>query len=76
MSEHDPDIDVDAIRWFKSSRSIGAGACVELGRYGALIALRNSRKPATVLLFTRDEISAFLFGARAEEFDHLLDDES
>lgn len=73
MSDNLTETELDAIRWSKASFSMGTGACVELGRHGELIALRNSRSPSTVLLFTRAEVSAFLYGARANEFDHLLD---
>lgn len=76
MSDNLTESDLDSIRWFKSSWSMSAGACVELGRYRSQIALRNSREPESVLLFTRDEIRAFLHGAQRQEFDHLLDDDS
>jgi hypothetical protein len=61
------------LRWVKAARSLSNGACVELARDGDLIALRNSRDPGTELRYTRDELAAFLDGARRGEFDHLLD---
>jgi Domain of unknown function (DUF397) len=52
---------------------------VQPGRYGYFatlpdgeIAARNSRHPpGPALIYTRAEISAFLAGARADEFDDL-----
>ena len=48
------------------------GACVELAADGELIALRDSKKPGTVLRFTKAEVSAFVDGATRGEFDSLL----
>lgn len=61
------------LAWKKATASIGANACVELAVDGHLIALRNSREPDLSLSFTPAEIAAFLAGAKAGEFDHLLD---
>nr|WP_219416707.1 DUF397 domain-containing protein [Pseudonocardia nigra] len=60
------------LRWIKSSRSIGANACVELAPHGDLIALRDSKNPDVHLLYTHAEMDAFLYGAKRGEFDHLL----
>ncbi len=62
-----------ALNWIKAGKSIANGACFELARDGDLIALRNSRDPNTKLRYTRDELAAFLDGAKRGEFDHLLD---
>jgi hypothetical protein len=59
--------------WIKSTYSIGAGACIELAVANDGIALRNSRDPGNVLLFTPEEVIAFLRGVRAGEFDHLVE---
>jgi hypothetical protein len=58
--------------WVKASRSYGHGECVELAADGEMIRLRDSKDPATHLLFTRREIEAFVDGARRGEFDHLI----
>jgi hypothetical protein len=59
-------------KWIKSAASSGGDACVELSSHGDSIALRNSRQPATILHFTKDEIRAFVSGARGGEFDALV----
>ena len=59
--------------WIKSSLSMASGACVELALAGDRVALRDSKNPTVApLLFTRAEISAFLYGAKRGEFDRLL----
>ena len=61
--------------WRKSTASNPSGNCVELavlpdGRVG----MRNSRFPrGPRLIYTRDEIAAFVRGVRAGEFDDLVD---
>jgi len=62
------------LRWQKSRRSNPSGNCVEMARLpeGA-IALRNSRHPdGPALVYTVDEIAAFLLGARDGDFDNLV----
>jgi hypothetical protein len=60
----------------KATASMGAGACVQLARDGDMIALRDSKSPETPPLhYTRQEIAAFLDGARSGEFDHLTVDQ-
>jgi hypothetical protein len=64
------------LRWQKSRRSNPSGNCVELaelpGRTG--IAVRNSRHPeGPALIYTVDEIVAFVLGARDGDFDNLVD---
>ncbi|MEV1146148.1 DUF397 domain-containing protein [Micromonospora sp. NPDC049799] len=64
------------LRWQKSRRSNPSGNCVELAELpgGAGIALRNSRHPeGPALIYTVDEIAAFVLGARDGDFDHLID---
>lgn len=60
------------VEWRKSSRS-DAGTCVELGRFpDGSVGVRNSNQPdAGLVRFTPAEISAFLHGAKAGEFDDL-----
>ncbi|MFD5512980.1 DUF397 domain-containing protein [Streptomyces sp. NPDC127051] len=59
--------------WVKSSASVGNGNCVEVAALaGGTVAMRNSRFPdGPALVFTADEIEAFLRGAKGAEFDHL-----
>jgi hypothetical protein len=67
--------DLDAVPWQKSRRSNPSGNCVELGLLpgGRGVAVRNSRDPhGPALIYTRDEILAFLGGVRDGDFDHLL----
>jgi hypothetical protein len=64
-----------SLAWRKSRRSNPSGNCVEMaalpGRSG--IAVRNSRHPdGPVLVYTRDEVVAFLQGAKEGEFDDLV----
>ena len=60
--------------WRKSRRSNPSGNCVELGEVASgEIAVRNSRHPnGPALIYTRDEIAAFILGARDGDFDHLI----
>ncbi|MBB6440150.1 DUF397 domain-containing protein [Streptomyces candidus] len=64
----------DAV-WIKSSDSTGNGNCVELaGLPGGAVAMRNSRFPeGPALVFTAEELVAFLAGAKRAEFDALID---
>lgn len=61
-------------RWRKSKYSGAMGNCVEVATLGSgEIAVRNSRFPeGPALVYTRDEIAAFLAGAKDGEFDDVL----
>ncbi|CAM05774.1 uncharacterized protein DUF397 [Saccharopolyspora erythraea NRRL 2338] len=63
----------DAV-WRKSRHSGAVGNCVELAPLvDGDIAVRNSRYPeGPALVYTRDEIAAFLSGAKDGEFDDLI----
>ena len=64
-----------ALAWQKSRRSNPSGNCVELASLpdGAGVAVRNSRYPdGPALIYTRDEIVAFLAGAKDGDFDNLI----
>jgi hypothetical protein len=60
-------------RWRKSSFSGAEGECVESALLpDGSIAVRNSKNPAAgTLHFTRAEISAWVKGCKAGEFDDL-----
>lgn len=63
------------VTWQKGSRSNPSGNCVELAELpgGAGIAVRNSRDPeGPALIYTADEIAAFVLGAKDGDFDNLL----
>jgi hypothetical protein len=57
----------------KSSASNGNGQCVEAASLGGgRIGVRDSKDPdGAMLVFTAEEWSAFLAGARSGEFDRL-----
>jgi hypothetical protein len=63
-----------ALIWRKSRRSNPSGNCVELARLpGGGIAVRNSRDPhGPTLIYTADEIAAFVAGVRDGDFDDLV----
>ncbi|MFD7894058.1 DUF397 domain-containing protein [Streptomyces sp. NPDC059743] len=67
-----PDASTLDVEWQKSSASTGDGNCVEVATHGDGIAVRHSKVPnGPALIFTRDEIAAWLDGAKSGEFDHL-----
>lgn len=61
--------------WRKSRRSGAVGNCVELASIGGGdIAVRNSRNPqGPALIYTRDDMTAFVAGVKDGEFDGILD---
>ena len=67
--------ELPAVSWQKSARSNPSGNCVELAVLpgGAGIAVRNSRDPdGPALVYTLQEIRAFILGAKDGDFDHLI----
>jgi uncharacterized protein DUF397 len=60
--------------WRKSRSSGALGNCVEVASLtSGDIAVRNSRFPeGPALVYTRDEMAAFLAGAKDGEFDDVL----
>lgn len=62
------------VNWRKSAHSNPSGNCVEFAEPSAgEVAVRNSRDPhGAVLTCTRAEFAAFVAGAKAGEFDDLL----
>lgn len=75
MSDTKPDpaeLDFSGVTWEKSPFSGGNDNCVEFGVFGALVAMRDSKRPErTPLVFDRGEIAAMIAGAKAGAFDHL-----
>jgi hypothetical protein len=61
--------------WTKASASTGNGQCVEFRALpSGRIAVRDSKNPDGIaLVFTREEIEAWLAGAKAGEFDRFAD---
>nr|WP_216217737.1 DUF397 domain-containing protein [Amycolatopsis aidingensis] len=62
------------VTWRKSKYSGAVGNCVEVATLDSgEIAVRNSRFPSgPALVYTREEIAAFLAGAKDGEFDDVL----
>ncbi|MGH3802076.1 MAG: DUF397 domain-containing protein [Pseudonocardiaceae bacterium] len=62
-----------AVMWRKSKHSGQLGNCVEAASLeSGDIALRNSRYPSgPVLIFSRDEMTASLIGAKDGEFNEV-----
>ncbi|MGH3788472.1 MAG: DUF397 domain-containing protein [Pseudonocardiaceae bacterium] len=65
--------ELDRVTWHKSRHSGQLGNCVEAAVLaGGDVAMRNSRDPhGPALIFTRDEMAAFLAGAKDGEFDDI-----
>ena len=64
---------ISDVTWFKSERSNQSGNCVEVAELpDGSVAVRNSRDPhGPALVYTRDEIAAFIGGAKDGDFDAL-----
>ncbi|WP_079194273.1 DUF397 domain-containing protein [Streptomyces sp. CB02923] len=65
--------ELSGVTWQKGSTSLGDGNCIEVAALpGGGVAIRNSRHPdGPALVFTTDELAAFVAGAKGSEFDHL-----
>jgi uncharacterized protein DUF397 len=66
--------ELTGVMWRKSRHSGQLGNCVEATVLdGGDVAMRNSRYPGgPALIFTRDEMAAFLAGAKDGEFDDVV----
>ena len=58
----------------RTGRSNPSGNCVEMAELpSGEIAVRNSRDPeGAILVYTREEVEAFVGGAKDGDFDHIL----
>jgi hypothetical protein len=66
---------LSSVTWQKSQRSNPSGNCVEMGTLpdGSGIAVRNSRDPeGPALIFTFEEIAAWVGGAGDGDFNNLI----
>jgi hypothetical protein len=65
---------LSGVAWRKSRYSGAVGNCVEVAPLtDGEIAVRNSRFPSgPALIYTREEIAAFVAGAKDGEFDDVL----
>ena len=63
-----------AVAWRKSSASNPSGDCIEVAALDSgAVAVRNSRDPeGPALIYTPDEMAAFLMGAKDGDFDDLI----
>jgi hypothetical protein len=59
----------DSIQWRRSSRC-ESGSCIEVAQFDGMIAMRDSKDVAgPMLIFSVEEWTAFLAGARNGDFD-------
>ena len=58
------------VHWYKSSRSAGNGACVEVAELPSMMAVRDSKDPdGPVLRFDTGAWRSFIAAVRAGTFD-------
>ncbi|WP_433598476.1 DUF397 domain-containing protein [Nocardia sp. CA-135953] len=64
-------IDLSGAKWFKSSRSKDAQACVEVAHLdGGMVGVRDSKdRTGAALVFSPAEWDAFAAGVKEGEFD-------
>ncbi|MFH8385394.1 DUF397 domain-containing protein [Kitasatospora sp. NPDC018058] len=60
--------------WQKSSYSASSDNCVEVRAIDGLIEFRESDEGDVIVRMTSPKFAAFLQGAKAGEFDHLIAD--
>ncbi|MBD0670167.1 DUF397 domain-containing protein [Streptomyces sp. CBMA156] len=61
------------LNWQKSSFSSDQANCVEIASAGELVYIRESDDPTTVVTTTHAKLHAWIRGAKAGEFDHLIE---
>jgi hypothetical protein len=67
--------DYAQLPWYKSSRSAGNGACVEVAPLPSAMAVRDSKDPdGPVLCFSAGSWRLFIADVRTGTFDSTLDD--
>lgn len=60
-----------SIEW-RTSRRCDSNTCVEMASVGGAVAMRDGKDPnGAVLIFSRDDWTAFVAGVRAGEFDWI-----
>lgn len=66
--------DLTGVQWHKSRYSGAVGNCVEVASLDSgEIAVRNSRFPSgPALVYTQEELAAFVAGAKDGEFDEFV----
>jgi hypothetical protein len=58
------------LHWYKSSRSAGNGACVEIATLPSAVAMRDSKDPTgPILSFDAESWRAFIAAVRGGSFD-------
>ena len=57
---------------WRRSRSCTAGNCVEVAVLGESVAIRDSKNPGSVLLYSASEWREFITGAKNGDFDDLV----
>jgi hypothetical protein len=71
VSNDSTKFDPEEARWRKSSYS-NIGECVVVAEFEDQVAVRNSNHPdAGTVFFTRTEMTAWIAGIKAGEFDDL-----
>ncbi|MEV6673123.1 DUF397 domain-containing protein [Streptomyces sp. NPDC051162] len=60
------------IQWQKSSFSTEGNDCMEIARSAEAILMRESDTPDLIVTTSPQKLRAFLLGAKAGEFDHLI----
>lgn len=68
-----PSTCIEGVVWKKSRHSAPGGNCVEVAALpGGDFAVRNSRHPeGPALVYTREEMAAFIGGAKDGDFDAM-----
>ncbi|MGW2867928.1 DUF397 domain-containing protein [Kitasatospora sp. NPDC001225] len=64
---------MEQLNWQKSSFSSDQANCVEIASAGELVYLRESDNPTTIVTTTRPKLHAWIHGAKAGEFDYLIE---